>query len=86
MHDSDTKFTKELVAALKVKGIRTNALPVASPNLNGRVERYIQSVKRECQGKFILFGRRHLDQIVEERGENYNTRRSHGPGALAAGA
>ncbi len=33
MHDRDTKFTKEFVAVLKAKGIRTNALPVASPNL-----------------------------------------------------
>ncbi len=64
MHDRDTKFTKEFVAALKAKGIRTNALPVASPNLNGRVERFIQSIKRECIRKFILFGPRHLDQIV----------------------
>lgn len=41
MHDRVTKFTKEFVATLKAKGIRTNALPVASPNLNGRVERFI---------------------------------------------
>lgn len=77
MHDRDTKFTKEFVAVLKEKGIRTNALPVASPNLNGRVERFIQSIKRECLGKFILFGRRHLDHIAAEWVEYYNTRRSH---------
>ncbi len=77
MHDRDTKFTKEFVEVLKGKGIRTNALPVASPNLNGRVERFIQSIKRECLGKFILFGRRHLDHIAAEWVEYYNTRRSH---------
>lgn len=77
MHDRDTKFTQEFVTVLKAKGIRTNALPVASPNLNGRVERFIQSIKRECLGKFILFGRRHLDHIVSEWVEYYNTRRSH---------
>lgn len=48
MHDRDTKFTKEFVAVLKAKGIRTNALPVASPNLNGRVERFIQSINSVC--------------------------------------
>ena len=48
MHDRDTKFTKEFVAALKAKGIRTNALPVASPNLNGRVERFIQTINKVC--------------------------------------
>ena len=48
MHDKDTKFTKEFVATLKAKGIRTNALPVASPNLNGRCERVIQSLNKVC--------------------------------------
>ena len=39
MHDRDTKFTKEFTATLKAKDVRTNVLPVASPNLNGRCER-----------------------------------------------
>lgn len=77
MHDRDTKFTKEFVAALKAKGIRTNALPIASPNLNGRCERFIQSLKRECLQRFILFGQRHMDHIVSEWVVYYNTRRSN---------
>ncbi len=77
MHDRDTKFTKEFVATLKAKGIRTNALPVASPNLNGRVERFIQTIKHECLFRFILFGRRHLDHVVGEWVSYYNTIRSH---------
>lgn len=77
MHDRDTKFTKEFVAKLQEKGIRTNALPVASPNLNGRVERFIQSIKRECLFQFIIFGQRHLDHIVREWVQYYNRVRSH---------
>jgi len=77
MHDRDTKFTKEFVAILKKKDIRTNALPVASPNLNGRVERFIQTIKHECLFKFILFGQKHLDHIVGEWVVYYNTVRSH---------
>jgi putative transposase len=77
MHDRDTKFTKEFVATLKAKKIRTNALPVASPNLNGRVERFIQTIKYECLFKFILFGQRHLDHIVAEWVAYYNQVRSH---------
>ena len=77
MHDRDTKFTKEFVAKLKAKDIRTNALLVASPNLNGRVERFIQTIKHECLSKFILFGQRHLDHIVCEWVNYYNTVRSH---------
>ena len=64
MHDRDTKFTKEFTAALKAKDVRTNVLPITSPNLNGRVERFVQSIKYECLFKFILFGKRHLDSVV----------------------
>lgn len=77
MHNRDTKFTKEFVAVLKAKGIRTNALPVASPNLNGRVERFVQSIKHEALFRFILFGQKHVDHIVREWVEYYNTVRSH---------
>ncbi len=77
LHDRDTKFTKEFVATLKAKDIRTNALPIASPNLNGRVERFIQTIKYECLFKFILFGQRHMDHIVSEWVAYYNRTRSH---------
>lgn len=77
MHDRDTKFTKEFVAALDSRGVRTNALPKASPNLNGRVERAIQTIKLECLAKFIIFGKRHLDHLVSEFTRYYNDRRSH---------
>jgi len=77
MHDRDTKFTKEFTAKLKVRGLRTNVLPKASPNLNGRCERIIQSIKLECLAKFIIFGKRHLDHLVSEYVEYYNTVRSH---------
>ena len=77
MHDRDTKFTKEFTATLKAKDIRTNVLPVASPNLNGRVERFIQTIKYECLFKFILFGKLHLNYVVTEFVDYYNGRRAH---------
>lgn len=77
MHDRDTKFTKEFTATLKAEGVRTNVLPIASPNLNGRVERFVQSIKYECLLRFILFGKRHLDYVVASWVDYYNTRRSH---------
>lgn len=47
MHDKDTKFTKEFTAKLKSRGLRTNSLPKASPNLNGQCERFIE--KNRCK-------------------------------------
>ncbi|MEO2012317.1 MAG: DDE-type integrase/transposase/recombinase [Pirellulaceae bacterium] len=77
IHDRDTKFTKEFAAKLKHHGMRTNPLPKASPNLNGRCERVIQTIKYECLAKFIIFGKTHLDFLLCEFTEYYNTVRSH---------
>ena len=77
MHDKDTKFTKEFTAKLKSRGLRTNSLPKASPNLNGRCERFIETIKLECLNKFIIFGKRHLDHLVSEFTDYYNHHRSH---------
>ena len=76
MHDRDTKFTKEFVAVLKQRGVTNNALPRAAPNLNGRCERFLLTLKSECLSKFIVFGRRHLDHLIAEFVEYYNTARS----------
>ena len=57
--------------------VRHNALPKASPNLNGRVERAILTLRSECLDKFIFFGKRHLDYIVSSFADYYNLRRAH---------
>lgn len=77
MHDRDSKFTKDFVKTLKSRDVRTNALPKASPNLNGRCERFVKTIREECLSKFIFFGRKHLDFVVSEFLEYYNKTRSH---------
>jgi putative transposase len=77
MHDRDTKFTKEFTEALNRQGVGTNPLPKASPNLNGRCERFIETIKLECLQKFIVFGKKHLDHLVGEFVDYYNHHRSH---------
>lgn len=77
MHHKYTKFTKEFTAKLKSRGVRTNSLPKASANLNGRCERFIETIKLECLQNFIVFGKQHLDYLVSEFVDYYNTRRAH---------
>jgi putative transposase len=77
MHDRDTKFTKEFTKALEEQGVRTNKLPITSPNLNGRVERFGLTLKYECLFRFIIFGKRHLDYLVTSFVDYYNAQRSH---------
>ncbi len=61
VHDLDAKFTRKFRETVKLQGMKTNPLTKASPNLNGRCERFIETIKLECLNKFIVFGRRHLD-------------------------
>ena len=77
MYDLDSKFTKDFKDRLKERGLRTNVSSKAILNLNGRCERFIETIKLECLVKFIIFGKRHLDYLVAEFVEYYNTRRSH---------
>ena len=63
--------------ALKKLGVTTNPLPITSPNLNGRCERFIETIKLDCLSKFVVFGRRHLDHLVMEFVNYYNRHRAH---------
>ena len=76
MHDMDTKFTREFKDALKSRGVRSNKLPKASPNLHGWCERFVGTLRWECLDKFIIFGKRHLDYLLAEFTDYYNRTRS----------
>lgn len=76
MHDRDTKFSKEFVAKLNGHRVKTNALPKVSPNLNGRCERFIGTIRWECLDSFIIFGKQHLDRLLDEFTAYYNQHRA----------
>ncbi|TWT60622.1 hypothetical protein [Rubinisphaera italica] len=50
-HAIQKKFRENVEEA----GMNTNPLPIASPSLNGRYERFIETIKLECLNKFIMF-------------------------------
>ena len=77
IHDRDTKFSAEFRQFLKDHGIEPKRLPVRSPSLNARVERFVQTMKHECLNHFIAFGKRHLDYLVSEFAIYYNKHRAH---------
>ncbi len=77
IHDRDTKFSVEFKQFLKNKGIQPKRLPIRSPNLNARVERFVQTIKYEALNHFIVFGQRHLDYLVSEFVDYYNKHRAH---------
>ena len=77
IHDRDTKFSGDFRSTLKDAGVVCKKLPVRSPNLNARVERFVQTIKTECLDHFIAFGQVHLDYLIGEFVEHYNEARPH---------
>ena len=77
VRDRDTKFGPLFDRVLRARGVRPMKLPHCSPNLNAHAERFVQTVRVECLDRFIVLGTRHLDYLVGEFMEHYNTERPH---------
>jgi putative transposase len=54
--DRDTRFTQGFQALLTSGGVETVFTPPSSPNCNAYAERFVRSIKEECQGRMIFFG------------------------------
>jgi len=77
LKDGDTKFTERFDEIFRSEDIKVKRLPFASPNLNAFAERFVQSIKQECLDQFVVFGERHLEYLVREFENYYNTVRPH---------
>lgn len=54
--DRDTKFTVQFRRILEEAGVTVVNTAVQAPNMNSIAERFVQSIKRECLERLILFG------------------------------
>ena len=77
IRDGDTKFTEKFDEIFKSEGIKVKKLPFRSPNLNAFSERWVQTVQNECLNHFVVFGERHLEYLLREFEDFYNTVRPH---------
>src|SRR5687767_6190763 len=77
LHDRDTKFCASFRSTLTAGSVQALRLPPRSPNLNAFAERWVRSVKQECQSKLILFGEGSLKRALSEFVEHYHAERNH---------
>jgi putative transposase len=61
----------------EMTGAEVVLLPPRSPNLNARIERSMRSMKSECLGRMIFFGRRSLERALGEFVAHYHGERNH---------
>ena len=75
--DRDTKFTGQFQAILERAGVDVVRAAYQAPDMNAFAERWVQSVKRECLDRLVLFGEDHLRRVLAQYVAHYNTERPH---------
>jgi hypothetical protein len=76
LRDRDAKYAATFDGILESGGVRPHVLPVASPNLNAYVERWIGSLKFEALNHFVFLGVRHVQHVVDSYVRHYKVNHS----------
>jgi transposase InsO family protein len=77
VRDRDTKYTASFDAVLAAEGVRVIKTPVRAPRANAICERMIGTLRRECLDRTLILRRRHLEAVLTENVEHYNSHRPH---------
>jgi putative transposase len=77
LRDRDTKFTRAFDDVFAADGIQIIKTPIQAPNANAVAERWVRTVRRECLDWMLIWGRRHLERVLDEYVWHYNDDRPH---------
>jgi putative transposase len=77
IRDRDSKFTSAFDAVFTSADIRIIRTPVRAPRANTIAERFIGTLRRECLDHILITGPRHLDIVLREYVQHFNTHRPH---------
>jgi putative transposase len=77
LHDRDAKFSGPFDELIRAEGVRVIKTPVQAPRANAITERWVRTVRSECLDHVLVFGRRHLEQILRGYVAHFNAERPH---------
>ena len=77
LHDRDAKFSGPFDELIRSEGVRVIRTPVRAPKANAVAERWVRTVRNECLDHVLVFGRRHLEQILRGYVAHFNAERPH---------
>jgi transposase InsO family protein len=77
VHDHDAKFGGGSDLVFQAEGVKVIRTPIAAPKANAHIERQIGSTRRECLDWILILNRRHLERVLAEWFEHYNSARPH---------
>ena len=77
VRDRDTKFSTSFDEVFRSEGTTVIRTPVRAPRANAFAERFVGTIRRECLDRMLVFNRRHLELVLREYVDHYNTHRPH---------
>ena len=77
LRDRDARFTRGFDQVFTSEGVKVIRLPFRSPRANSFAERWIGTARRELLDYLLIFGRRHLEAVLNEFLVHYHRARPH---------
>jgi transposase InsO family protein len=77
IRDRDAKFTAAFDAVFAAAGIQAVKIPPRAPKANAYAERWVRTVRAECLDSTLIWSRHHLQRVLTQHLEHYNTGRPH---------
>ena len=77
VRDRDTKFTASFDAVFASIGVEIILTPVRSPRANAFAERFVRTAREDCLDHLLVLSHHHLETVLAEYVEHYNTARPH---------
>jgi putative transposase len=77
IRDRDAKYARSFDEVFRSEGAEVILTPIGSPKANSFAERSVRTVRHEVLDLTLVFGRRHLDQLLAAYECHYNSQRPH---------
>jgi transposase InsO family protein len=77
VRDRGGQFTSVFDAVFTAVGISVIKIPPRCPRANAHAERWVRTLRSELTDRMLIFGQRHLRNVLAEYVQHYNQSRPH---------